>query len=521
MSGDDVLLSGVIDQLPLGVWIARAPGGELLFANRVFREIMGIEARGDVAVGAYSAPYGICGRDGAPYPEARMPFVQALAARATISVDDIVIHRHDGGRVNIRATARPVFDGDVLTHVVIAFADITEEVTAAANRRAAVERGRTRERLEAIGTLAAGVAHDFNNILAQIRVLAGLLRMRELDVRRVEDLTRIEQATDSAAQLTRSLLAFGRHPTGRTMRVDLAEVATAVVDLLRRTFDRRIAITLEAGAGAAVAGDHNQLEQLVMNLAVNARDAMPDGGALRVVVRAGVGDGPAPLPPGPHVVLEVSDTGPGVPVALRARVFEPYFTTKHERDAPGTGLGLSTVYGVVETHGGLIEIGDAEPRGARFTVYLPAAPVTAVAPPPSAVRPTRAAGKGLVLLVDDELLLRRAVRRVLEHMGYAVVEAADGAAGVEAFRAHRAELVAVVLDHVMPVLNGRDAFVVLRGIDPTVPVILTTGRLDEASEGELRRLGIAGLIPKPFDVGELSDVLQAAVAGAAEVRRGS
>ncbi|KAB2883221.1 MAG: PAS domain-containing protein, partial [Kofleriaceae bacterium] len=277
---DDVLLSGVIDQLPLGVWIARAPGGELLFANQVFREILGIEARGDVAVGGYSEPYGIMGLDGKPYPEARMPFVRALEARATVTVEDIVIHRHDGRRVNIRATARPIFDGDVITHIVIAFADYTAEREACARQREAEERARQDERLQAIGTLAAGVAHDFNNVLAQIRILASMLRVREQDASRVEDLVRIEQATDSAAALTRSLLAFGRHPAGNVVRFDLDAVVAGVVDLVRRTFERHITIEHRREPGAFVAGDQNQLEQVILNLAVNARDAMANGGTL-------------------------------------------------------------------------------------------------------------------------------------------------------------------------------------------------------------------------------------------------
>src|SRR5215510_2395030 len=136
MQGDDEpLLASVIDLLPLGVWIARAPGGEFVFANRTFREIMGMEARTDVKVGEYAEPYGIFGRDGRPYPEKKMPFVRALEQRQTITVDDIVIHRTDGRRVNIRATARPIFAGDTITHVVIAFADVTAELAAAEARR--------------------------------------------------------------------------------------------------------------------------------------------------------------------------------------------------------------------------------------------------------------------------------------------------------------------------------------------------------------------------------------------------
>ncbi len=510
MSGSDDLLAGIIDQLPLGVWVARAPGGELLFANRMFREIMGTEALTDVAVGGFSEPYGIFGLDGLPYPEARLPFARALQDRSTVTVDDIVIHRRDGRHVNIRATARPLFDGDTVTHVVIAFADVTAEVEAGARQRLAEDRARQYERLQAVGTLAAGVAHDFNNILAQIRVLASLLRLRESDPARVEDLTRIESATDSAAGLSRSLLAFGRHPAGQVTRVDLSELVGGVVDLVRRTFDRHIAIELDASPGAMVAGDRNQLEQVIMNLAVNARDAMTGGGRLRFAVWTSDGPAPAPLAPGRHVVLEVTDSGAGVPPELRPRVFEPYFSTKQGREARGTGLGLATVYGVIQAHGGAIEVGDGTPVGARFTVYLPADHLADAPRPP---RAPLVRGRGRVLLVDDEAPLRRTLRRALEHLGYTIIEAADGAAAVEAFRANRDDLAAVVLDQVMPVMSGGDAYRVMRVIDPSIPVILTSGWLEESVEKELRSLGIDRVMSKPFDIEELSQALRAAVGG--------
>jgi CheY-like chemotaxis protein len=226
-------------------------------------------------------------------------------------------------------------------------------------------------------------------------------------------------------------------------------------------------------------------------------------------------DGPAPPPlgAGRHVEIEVADTGPGVPPELRSRVFEPYFSTKHQRESPGVGLGLSTAYGVVQTHGGAIEIGDAVPRGARFTVYLPSMERAASQPPAPAPAKRRdlAGGQGRILLVDDEATLRRSVRRVLEQLGYAVVEAADGASAVEVFRSQRGELSAVLLDHMMPVMSGADAYRAMRAVDPEVPVIVTSGRIEDSVADELHAMGVAAVIAKPFDVQELSQVLRAAV----------
>jgi signal transduction histidine kinase len=486
VSSDERLLASVLDFLPLGVWIARAPGGELVLANRVFREIMGMEARTDVSRGGYSQPYGIYTRDGVPYPEHRLPFVRALEERVTVTVDDIVIHRPDGDHVDIRAFARPIFDGDAITHVVICFADITAEVKATESRRAS-------ERLEAIGTLAAGVAHDFNNAMASVRTLASLLRLRESDPERIEDLRLIEDATDRAALLTRSLLTFGRHGGARKMRVSVDQIASAVVDLVQRTFDRQIEVRLVGRAdGAWIEGDPGQIEQLLMNLLVNARDAMPGGG--RVEVRL---DGSAQ-----EVILEVTDTGPGIPAELRGRIFEPYFTTKRSPERPGTGLGLATVYGIVQHHGGSIAVGDAEP-GARLTVRLPG---VAQAGEARAADTTLRPGSGRILLVDDDELVRRATRDLLQALGYQVVEACDGVEAVERFQAEPVAIDAVLLDVVMPRQGARATLPALLAIRP-VPVVVVSGVTTDDQGEEWKSLGATALLAKPYDVRTLARIL--------------
>ena len=499
MGSDEQLLAGVVDLLPLGVWIARVPGGELVLANRVFREIMGIEARTDVGVGEYAAPYGICTPEGAPYPEDRMPFVRAIQARTTVTVDDLWIHRPDGTRAGVRAFARPIFAGDTITHVVVAFADVTAERAAEEARRVSEERLRAAQRLEAIGNLAAGVAHDFNNAMASIRMLASLLRLREHDPARIEDLVQIEQATDRAADLTRSLLTFGRHSTARAARVDVAEIATRLVALVRRTFDRQIEVSLAIDdPRATVEADPAQLEQVLMNLLVNARDAMPDGGevAVRVARR------------GDAVVVDVEDTGPGVPPALRTRIFEPYFTTKTRADRPGTGLGLSTVYGIVQQLGGTIEVGDRAPRGARFVVTIPAAAAPATIARAEAAPLRRGAGR--VLLVEDDDSVRRATSGLLEMLGYDVVEAVDGLDAVDLFRRQATTIDLVLLDVIMPRQGGRVTLPALRAIRD-VPVVVTTGIATDDDAEEWRALGAHALLPKPFDLGALSNVLADAI----------
>jgi len=273
---------------------------------------------------------------------------------------------------------------------------------------------------------------------------------------------------------------------------------------VRRTFPPDIEIALSTAEGRAqVTGDPAQLEQVVMNLLVNARDALASGGG-RIAIDLGVDRG--------AVTLIVEDTGPGVPVELRERIFEPYFTTKVDRESPGTGLGLATVYGVIQSHGGTIEVGDARPQGARFRITLPAASAQAVMIP-SPEQDELVRGAGVVLVVDDEDQVRGAVRRALEMLGYGVIEARDGVEAVAAFKVHAAALRAVVLDALMPRLGGRAALAEMQAIRPEVPVVMISGRIRPGEAAELLALGARGLLPKPFDIAALSSTLARALSG--------
>lgn len=348
---DLALVRAIADDLPVGVWCARAPGGEFLYANRTFGEIMGQVGRGDVAVGSYAEPYGIYGSDGALYPEEKMPFLRALRAGEIVVVDDIVIHRGDGTRIPIRAHARPVRgESGEITHVVIVFFDITREVEA---RRASDElaaRLRQTERMQTIGLLAGGIAHDFNNVLAAVRVLSSRLRMGERDPARLELFDQLDAAVDSGAGLARQLVVLGGRDRPTTVVVSLGELASRTARLLDRTLAGRVTVRHEADGGACVvSGDPSRLEQVLMNLAINARDAIESGpgereagGAITIRTRGVVLDDDTavrvpPLPAGRYAVLEVSDTGPGIPREIRSRIFEPYFTTRTAGERRGTG----------------------------------------------------------------------------------------------------------------------------------------------------------------------------------------
>jgi two-component system cell cycle sensor histidine kinase/response regulator CckA len=514
---EDDFSGSVLGDLPVGVWVARAPDGAFLYANKTFTEIMGMKARDDVGVGAYAEPYGIRTREGEPYPEEKLPFVRALVQRATVVVDDIVIHRHDGRQVNIRAQARPVFDeAGEIKHVVIAFIDITREAVAEAAKADIEQRVRQMQRMDSIGILAGGIAHDFNNLLAAVRMICASLRRNETDEVKLEHLVQIDQVTDSAAQLTRSLLGFARRGKHLAACISLHDVTESVATLMRRALDRRIEIVTDLRAATGdIVGDFSQIEQVLMNLLVNARDAMPDGG--RIVISTHdhmLTDEETSryrgMKPGPCVVLEVTDGGTGIDPNIRERIFEPYFTTKKAGEG-GTGLGLATAWGIIENHSGAIEAVDGTPRGSTLRVILPSAP--AGAPRAHSPTPSREVkpGRGTVLVVDDERAVRDATASTLRALGYTVVCADGGEIAVEVLR-ERPDIDAVLLDMVMPRMDGRTTYLALRDVRPDVRVVLTTGFALNEEAQRILDLGVRDFIAKPFTVELLSQVMARAVA---------
>ena len=496
---DHEIIHGLPDDLPVGLWVARVPGGEHVYANGMFAEIMGQAGRDDAKAGGYSEPYGIFTRDGKPYPEDRLPFVRAITERRIVVVDDITIHRGDGTRVDVRAFGRPVSDATgTITHVIIAFFDITREVAAERAKVESEERLHRAQRIEAIGTLAGGIAHDFNNLVFGIKLIAAELANSETDDKKLQALRMIDDITARSAMLTRSLLGFARRGTHHAAPLLLDHVLEDMRDLLVRTL-AGVAITFELGAGedGTVIGDRSQLEQVVMNLVVNARDAMVDGG--RLVVRSRADD--------QFVVLEVADDGPGIPDELRERVFEPYFTTKIQGADRGTGLGLATVLGIVEGHGGAIEI-DAglDGRGTTMRVTLPAAAaesraVRILARSRDLERPM---GSGSILVVDDDPVVLRALSAALHTLGYTPIEAADGAHAVEALREHAGEIRAVVLDMVMPEMSGRATYSAMKDVQADVPVLAMSGHAMTDEIDALLELGVKGFIAKPASIDALA-----------------
>ncbi len=381
-------------------------------------------------------------------------------------------------------SSKPVLIGAATLSVdrLIAFlVDLSEQKRAEAALRRSQEELVQAQKMEAIGRLAGGIAHDFNNLLSVILGYAGLA-LAEYDGSEAarDDLLAIEEAGRRAADLTRQLLAFSRRQVLAPRVVDLDEVVLGMVGMLRRLIGADIQLVTDLAARSRIRVDPTQLEQVVMNLVVNARDAMPDGGSVSLsstVVELEPGDATEALglAPGRYVRLDVADTGVGMDAATRARVFEPFFTTKEL--GKGTGLGLATVHGIVRQSGGAIASASDLGKGSRFSIYLPrveaALDASAVSPP------NRLAGTETILLVEDEAQVRAMTRAALKRLGYKVLEAR--AAGDALMISDDESIVfdLVLTDVVMPGMNGVELAHRIVAARPASRVLLMSGYLDD------------------------------------------
>ena len=355
------------------------------------------------------------------------------------------------------------------------------------------------QRMHTLGTLAGGIAHDLNNVLAPIAMGLELLRTKFADAETQRTLDTLDACVTHGADLIRQILTFARGLEGERIPIQTRHLLRDVRKVLQQTLPKSITINSKMPADLwTVFGDPTQLHQVMMNLCINARDAMPEGGTL--MINAGNREVPGV---GPHVCIEIQDTGHGIPHEIQKKIFEPFFTTKDS--GKGTGLGLSMVSAIVRNHGGFLEMNSNAGDGATFTIYFPALPDKQhdVVRDPSAVLP---AGAGeLILIVDDEAAVREIAKVTLESYGYLVIEATNGveALGVYAQRKHEIKL--VISDMDMPVMNGAAMIRALEEMNPEIRVISASGMitLSTPHRNEAPANPWRVILPKPFTTAEL------------------
>ena len=402
--------------------------------------------------------------------------------------------RKDGSLVDVYVSTAILRGVGGTLGTVWVMADITE-------RKMVEEQLRQAQKMDAVGQLAGGVAHDFNNLLTVITSYGQFLlnALPEQDPRR-GDAHQITQAAARAASLTRQLLAFSRRQVLQPQVLDLNDVIGDMERLLRRVISEDISLVTHFGTElGAVRADRGQIEQVVMNLVVNARDAMPRGGSLAVSTRvvhldAAYARRHGGVNPGRHVVISVRDSGIGMDAATQQRIFEPFFTTKPK--GKGTGLGLSTVYGIVRQSGGHIDVRSAPGRGTTIEILLPQIAATVPAKAELTLDTALPRGTETVLIVEDEEAVRLIVRRVLENQGYAIIEACDGNDALRICTSRGDAIDLVLSDVIMPGMGGRELASALAATRPALPILFMSGYNDEdelATDGETE-----GVLAKPF-----------------------
>jgi PAS domain S-box-containing protein len=413
--------------------------------------------------------------------------------------------RKDGSTVDVLLSAAPFMSvrGERVGYIAV-FTDLTE-------RKALEDQLRQSQKMEAIGTLAGGIAHDFNNILTVITSYSSmLLASRNGDDPDRGDLEEIATAAKRASGLTRQLLTFTRKAIVRPRSVDIREIVGGMESMLRRLLKSNIDFATKLSTeSCCVLADPSQIEQIVMNLVVNASDAMPSGGSLVIETTPANFDDTyaqihAEVRPGPFVMLAISDTGVGMDAATQSKVFEPFFTTKEP--GRGTGLGLATVYGIVKQMGGFVWVYSELGHGATFKVYLPreTGPAAQVETTASL---TIGDQRGTILLVEDDESVRLAERRMLERIGFQVLEAKDGEDGLRVAKAHPGHIDVLVTDLMMPRMDGRTLANEVAGTRPDMRVVFTSGYTDDA----VVRRGLVesahAFVQKPFTGEQLAHTI--------------
>jgi len=487
----------LVENLPLGIYRTDAEGS-LQMANPAFLKMFGFDPQHNIESITVSELYRT--------PEVGKEIIDTLLARGSLSETELALKQNDGtpiwGSINAKAIRSEQgevvwFDCSVL--------DITGRKEAEEEKAKLEEQLRHVQKMKAVGTLAGGIAHDFNNLLMGIQGNASLLLL-DIDPasQHHEKLKCIEDLVQSGSKLTAQLLGFARKGKYEVSPVDLNELILRTAETFART-RKEIVIRRNLDQNLSfVKADKGQMEQVLFNLYINAADAMPNGGELSL--RTGNADHadltgkPYTMKPGNYVILTVTDTGIGMDEKTIERIFEPFFTTKEM--GRGTGLGLASVYGIVKAHGGYIDVDSVTGEGTTFSIYLPSteAGIRKVA----RSEEEAVTGSGTILLVDDEDIILDVGVKLLGTLGYEVLAAKSGEEALRIYQSRKSEIILVILDMIMPHMGGRETYVRLKGVDPDVKILLSSGYSVDDQASTILEKGCDGFIQKPYNVKQLS-----------------
>ncbi|HUI67019.1 MAG TPA: PAS domain-containing protein [Nitrospirota bacterium] len=497
------------DNAPDGYY-SLAGNGLIVEANRTFLQMLGY--RRDEAIGKLYIE-DLLSDDSAQTCHAMFPELKKAGHVRNL---DLTMVKKDGTLLPVAMHATAVNDGEgnfVMSRSVIR--DITERKGIDEERRKLQEQLFRSQKLEALGTLASGIAHDFNNLLSSI---LGYASLAKTDLRPdnpvYQHVDIIETASLRASELTQQLLAFAKGGKYDAKPTDVNAIVREVVALLSRIIEKNVTIVFAADFNLHHAVcDAGQIQQAVINICLNGRDAMPRGGTLTVKtenVRLEIRDVQffVDVPPGDYVRISVADTGMGMDRETRERLFEPFFTTKEK----GTGLGLALAYGTIKKHGGFIQVFSEPGKGSTFEVNLPACMSDETCVKKKDNVGLRR-GSETILVVDDEPMVKQLAKDVLTRYGYTVLTAGGGEEAIDVFRQRSAEIDAVILDMVMPAMEGREVFRRLQELKPGVKVIVSSGYSQDQDADELILQGARSFVQKPFRIAELVQVVGAVLEG--------